>query len=113
MSSTRVVTVQHLKLRPGRIDSEIEFLPPNVEARQDILKIHSRRMNWTRGINLMTIAEQMGSSPGFEVKGVCTEACIYALRERRVHVNQEDCSRSRVEFMDTVRRVQSISNILS
>merc|ERR1711936_262408 len=74
----------------NRIDRKIEFPPPNEEARLDILKIHSRRMNLTRGINLRKIAEQMGGSSGAEVKGVCTEAGMYALRERRVHVTQED-----------------------
>lgn len=47
-------------------------------------------MNLTRGINLAKIGEQMGGASGAEVKGVCTEAGMYALRERRVHVNQED-----------------------
>lgn len=36
------------------------------------------------------IAELMPGASGAEVKGVCTEAGMYALRERRVHVNQED-----------------------
>jgi hypothetical protein len=47
-------------------------------------------MNLTRGINLTKIAEKMGGASGAEVKGVCTEAGMYALRERRVHVTQED-----------------------
>lgn len=47
-------------------------------------------MNLTRGIDLMKIAEKMGGASGAEVKGVCTEAGMYALRERRVHVTQED-----------------------
>lgn len=75
---------------PGRIDRKIEFPPPNEDARLDILKIHSRKMNLTRGINLKKIAELMPGASGAEVKGVCTEAGMYALRERRVHVTQED-----------------------
>lgn len=47
-------------------------------------------MNLTRGINLRKVAETMPGSSGAEVKGVCTEAGMYALRERRVHVTQED-----------------------
>ena len=47
-------------------------------------------MNLTRGINLRKIAEQMPGASGAEVKGTCTEAGMYALRERRVHVTQED-----------------------
>jgi 26S proteasome regulatory subunit T6 len=74
----------------GRIDRKIEFPPPNEAARADILKIHSRKMNLTRGIDLVKIAEKMGGASGAEVKGVCTEAGMYALRERRVHVTQED-----------------------
>uniref|UniRef100_A0A8C8K122 26S proteasome regulatory subunit 8 n=1 Tax=Oncorhynchus tshawytscha TaxID=74940 RepID=A0A8C8K122_ONCTS len=62
----------------------------NIKARLDILKIHSRKMNLTRGINLRKIAELMPGASGAEVKGVCTESGMYALRERRVHVNQED-----------------------
>lgn len=60
------------------------------QARWDILKIHSRKMNLTRGIDLKKIAETMSNASGAEVKAVCTEAGMYALRERRVHVTQDD-----------------------
>ncbi|KAK5905955.1 hypothetical protein CgunFtcFv8_001861 [Champsocephalus gunnari] len=90
MATNRIDILDSALLRPGRIDRKIEFPPPNEEARLDILKIHSRKMNLTRGINLRKIAELMPGASGAEVKGVCTEAGMYALRERRVHVNQED-----------------------
>lgn len=90
MATNRIDILDNALLRPGRIDRKIEFPPPGEEARMDILKIHSRRMNLTRGINLKKIAEQMGGSSGAEAKAVCTEAGMYALRERRVHVTQED-----------------------
>ncbi|KAG0227405.1 26S protease regulatory subunit 8 [Actinomortierella wolfii] len=90
MATNRIDILDSALLRPGRIDRKIEFPPPNEVARADILKIHSRRMNLTRGINLRKIAEKMTGSSGAEVKGVCTEAGMYALRERRVHVTHED-----------------------
>nr|CAB3265233.1 26S protease regulatory subunit 8 [Phallusia mammillata] len=90
MATNRIDILDSALLRPGRIDRKIEFPPPNEEARLDILRIHSRKMNLTRGINLRKIAEQMPGASGAEVKGVCTEAGMYALRERRVHVTQED-----------------------
>ncbi|RUP50929.1 26S protease regulatory subunit 8 [Jimgerdemannia flammicorona] len=90
MATNRIDILDPALLRPGRIDRKIEFPPPNEIARADILKIHSRKMNLTRGINLRKIAEKMVNSSGAEVKGVCTEAGMYALRERRVHVTQED-----------------------
>jgi 26S proteasome regulatory subunit T6 len=90
MATNRIDILDSALLRPGRIDRKIEFPAPNEDARQDILKIHSRKMNLTRGINLKKIAEMMPGASGAEVKGVCTEAGMYALRERRVHVTQED-----------------------
>ncbi|KAJ7384160.1 26S protease regulatory subunit 8 [Desmophyllum pertusum] len=83
MATNRIDILDSALLRPGRIDRKIEFPPPNEEARLDILKIHSRKMNLTRGINLRKIAELMPGSSGAEVKGVCTEAGMYALRERK------------------------------
>jgi len=90
MATNRIDILDPALLRPGRIDRKIEFPAPREEARRDILKIHSRKMNLTRGINLTKIAEMMPGASGAEVKGVCTEAGMYALRERRVHVTQED-----------------------
>ncbi|KAJ3124736.1 26S protease regulatory subunit 8 [Nowakowskiella sp. JEL0407] len=90
MATNRIDILDAALLRPGRIDRKIEFPPPNEAARTDILKIHSRKMNLTRGINLRKIAELTAGASGAEMKGVCTEAGMYALRERRVHVTQED-----------------------
>jgi len=90
MATNRIDILDSALLRPGRIDRKIEFPAPNEEARADILRIHSRKMNLTRGINLKKIAETMPGASGAEIKGVCTEAGMYALRERRVHVTQED-----------------------
>ncbi|KAF7282615.1 hypothetical protein GWI33_002334 [Rhynchophorus ferrugineus] len=70
MATNRIDILDPALLRPGRIDRKIEFPPPNEEARK--------------------IAELMPGASGAEVKGVCTEAGMYALRERRVHVTQED-----------------------
>ncbi|KAI8885575.1 26S protease regulatory subunit 8 [Backusella circina FSU 941] len=99
MATNRIDILDPALLRPGRIDRKIEFPPPSEEARADILKIHSRKMNLTRGINLRKIAEKMGGSSGAEVKAVCTEAGMFALRERRVHVTQEDFEMSVAKVM--------------
>jgi len=90
MATNRIDILDSALLRPGRIDRKIEFPAPNEEARLDFLKIHSRKMNLTRGINMRKIAEMIPGASGAELKGVCTEAGMYALRERRVHVTQED-----------------------
>ncbi|KAJ8632925.1 hypothetical protein MRB53_026261 [Persea americana] len=90
MATNRIDILDQALLGPGRIDRKIEFPNPNEESRLDILKIHSRRMNLMRGIDLKEIAEKMISASGAELKAVCTEAGMFAMRERRVHVTQED-----------------------
>jgi len=90
MATNRIDILDSALLRPGRIDRKIEFPAPSEDARADILRIHSRKMNLTRGIQMKKIAEAMPGASGAEIKGVCTEAGMYALRERRVHVTQED-----------------------
>ena len=92
MCTNRIDILDPALLRPGRIDRKIEFPHPTIEgifiykAREEILKIHSRKMNLVRGINMRKVAEKMTGSSGAEVKGVCSEAGMFALRERRVHV---------------------------
>jgi 26S proteasome regulatory subunit T6 len=90
MATNRIDILDPALLRPGRIDRKIEFPAPDEKARVDILKIHSRKMNLMRGINMRKIAEAIPGASGAEVKAVCTEAGMFALRERRIHVTQED-----------------------
>eukprot|EP01126_Amoeba_proteus_P018294 TRINITY_DN1925_c0_g1_i4.p1 TRINITY_DN1925_c0_g1~~TRINITY_DN1925_c0_g1_i4.p1 ORF type:complete len:392 (-),score=91.39 TRINITY_DN1925_c0_g1_i4:129-1304(-) len=90
MATNRIDILDPALLRPGRIDRKIEFPNPNEAARLDILQIHSRKMNLTRGINLKKIADQAVGASGAELKAICTEAGMFALRERRVHVTGED-----------------------
>lgn len=90
MATNRMDILDPALLRPGRIDRKIEFPAPKAEARAEILRIHSRKMNLTKGIDLQSISNKLVGISGAEVKAVCTEAGMFALRERRVHVTQED-----------------------
>merc|ERR1712168_583911 len=76
MATNRIDVLDEALLRPGRIDRKIE-LP-------------SAKMNLTRGINLRAVAEKLKGASGAEAKSVCTEAGMFALRERRSHVTQRD-----------------------
>ena len=90
MATNRMDILDPALLRPGRIDRKIEFPNPSEDARTDILRIHSRKMNLMRGIDLKKVADKMTGASGAETKAVCTEAGMFALRERRVHVTQDD-----------------------
>merc|ERR1711981_75502 len=81
MATNRIDILDQALLRPGRIDRKIEFPNPNEDARLDILKIHSRKMNLMRGIDFRKIAGKMHGASGAETKAVCTEAGMFALRE--------------------------------
>lgn len=84
MATNRIDILDQALLRPGRIDRKIEFPNPNDASRLDILKIHSRKMNLTRGINLKKIAEMMQGSSGAEMKGCCTEAGVPQCSQKAV-----------------------------
>merc|ERR1719204_1548442 len=90
MCTNRLDILDPALLRPGRIDRKIEFPHPSAEGRLAILKIHSRKMNLMRSVNLRAIAETAKNCSGAEVKAICSEAGMFALREKRVYVQQDD-----------------------
>eukprot|EP00954_Amorphochlora_amoebiformis_P012069 942939-Amorphochlora_amoeboformis.AAC.1 len=68
MATNRIDILDQALLRPGRIDRKIEFPNPSEAARLHILKIHSRKMNLMRGINLRKIAAKLKGASGAETK---------------------------------------------
>jgi len=68
MATNRIDILDPALLRPGRIDRKIEFPNPNTDARLDILKIHSKKMNLMKGIELKKVAEKMINCSGAEAK---------------------------------------------
>ena len=86
-------------LRPGRFDRVIEIPLPSKEARESILKIHTRGMNLDRDVNLRLIAELSEGSSGADLKALSTEAGMYAIREERTTVYQSDFERAAAKIL--------------
>lgn len=99
MATNRIDILDPALLRPGRIDRKIEFPSPNAAGRLQILKIHSRRMNLRRDVDLEVVAKEMEGATGAELKACCQEAGLFALRERRVYVTQDDFTLAAVKIM--------------
>ena len=85
-------------MRPGRLDRKIEFALPDLEGRANILKIHAKSMSVEKGIRFDLIARLCPNSTGAELRSVCTEAGMFAIRSRRKVANEKD-------FLDSVNKV--------
>jgi len=73
-------------LRPGRFDRIVEIPMPNCEARLEIFKIHTKKMNISEDVNLETLASKSEGATGADIKAICTEAGMFAIREERTQV---------------------------
>lgn len=67
--------------RPGRFDREIEIGVPNAEGRLEILQIHTRGMPLADEINLPELAADLHGYTGADIKALCREAAMKALRK--------------------------------
>jgi proteasome regulatory subunit len=77
-------------LRPGRFDRVIEFPFPDDKARLEIFRIHTRRMNLAEDFDYDPIVKATDGSTGADIKSICTEAGMFAIREFRRKVEQTD-----------------------
>src|SRR2546426_1672305 len=81
-------------LRPGRFDRIIEIPVPSLEARRQIFRIHSSRMPITPDVDFDALAAHTDAATGADIKAICTEAGMFAIREDRDVVTAEDFDRA-------------------
>lgn len=75
--------------RPGRFDREIEIGVPNAEGRLEILQIHTRGMPLADDINLAELASELHGYTGADIKALCREAAMKALRRYLPELDME------------------------
>lgn len=77
-------------LRPGRFDRQVFLDRPDLDAREQILKVHARNKKLARGVNLRIIAKQSVGLAGADLENIMNEAAIFAARRDRSSINQKD-----------------------
>ncbi|TKX74283.1 AAA family ATPase [Halorubrum sp. GN11_10-6_MGM] len=77
-------------LRPGRFDRLIEVPKPETEGREIIFQIHTRNMNLADGVDFAELAELTPDASGADIKAICTEAGMFAIRDDRTEVTLDD-----------------------
>ncbi len=87
-ATNRIDVIDSALLRPGRFDRMVEVPLPDVNEREEIFAIHSALMS-LQNVNLRELAELTESSSGAEIKAICMEAGILALREETDFISQE------------------------
>ena len=77
-------------LRPGRFDRLIEVPEPDQAGREQIFKIHTRNMNVADDVDYAQLAALSGDVSGADIRAVCTEAGMFAIRDDRVEITMAD-----------------------
>jgi proteasome regulatory subunit len=77
-------------LRPGRFDRLIEVPKPDEEGRAIIFEIHTRNMNIADDVDFHALAAETDAASGADIKAVCTEAGMFAIRDDRTEIRMED-----------------------
>lgn len=90
MATNKIETLDPALIRPGRIDRKINFPVPDQKCLRKIMSIHTSKMTLTEDVNLDEIVNTKESLTGADIKAICTEAGLLALRERRMKVSMKD-----------------------
>lgn len=94
MATNRPDTLDPALMRPGRLDRKIEIPLPNEQARLDILKIHAAPIAKRGDIDYEAIVKLSDGFNGADMRNVCTEAGMFAIRAERDYVQEEDFSKA-------------------
>jgi len=99
MATNKIESLDPALLRPGRIDRKIEFPLPDVKTKRHIFGIHTGRMNLAEDVKLEEFVMAKDDLSGADIKALCTEAGLLALRERRMQVTHADFSKAKEKVL--------------
>ena len=106
MATNRPDILDPALLRPGRLDRKIEIPLPNEASRLDILKIHAGPITKRGEIDYESVVKLADGFNGADLRNVCTEAGLFAIRCDRDYVLEED-------FMKAARKIADVKKLES
>ncbi|MHA1637127.1 MAG: proteasome-activating nucleotidase [Candidatus Thorarchaeota archaeon] len=77
-------------MRPGRFDRIIDFPIPDFESKKEIFAIHAKGMNLETELDTDILMASARKFTGADIKAICTEAGMFAIRDKRVLVTSKD-----------------------
>jgi 26S proteasome regulatory subunit T2 len=95
MATNRIESLDPAMIRPGRIDRKIEFPLPDEKTKRRIFGIHTSKMTLSDDVNMEEFVVAKDDLSGADIKAICTEAGMLALRERRMKVTQADMRKAK------------------
>jgi proteasome regulatory subunit len=97
-ATNRIDILDRALLRPGRFDRIIEIPLPDIEGRVAILDVHTRKMSLAPEVTMKEIAVLTEGKNGADLKAICMEAGMYAIRRERDAVSRDD-------FLDAIEKI--------
>jgi len=99
LATNRIETLDPALLRPGRIDRKIEIPLPDEKTKRKIFQIQTKRMTLDEDVDLEEIVMNKEALSGADIKAICTEAGLNALKERRMKVVMKDFREAKEKVM--------------
>ena len=93
-ATNRPDTLDPALLRPGRFDRRIPVELPDLKGREEILKVHARKIKIGDDVDFNAIARAASGASGAELANMVNEAALRAVRENRKFVTQSDLEES-------------------
>ncbi len=98
MATNRPDVLDPALIRPGRIDRKIEYELPDLEGRVQIFRIQGRTMNIEKDVRYELLARLTSNCTGADIRSVCIEAGMFAIRARRKTISEKD-------LLDSIEKV--------
>ncbi|CAK7205889.1 ATPase of 26S proteasome regulatory subunit 4 [Sporothrix eucalyptigena] len=101
MATNKIETLDPALIRPGRIDRKILFENPDQNTKRKIFTLHTSKMSLNEDVDLDEFISQKDDLSGADIKAICSEAGLMALRERRMRVQMADFRAARERVLRT------------